>query len=42
MKKTFEEVVRHLTQPINDQYPRPWMTKLQDALQANVFVVGKN
>ncbi len=38
----FEEVVKQLTRPLNDQYPRPWMTKLADPTQAKVFVVGKN
>lgn len=42
MNQTFEDIIRELTQPINDQYPRPWMTKLQNPLQAKVFIVGKN
>jgi hypothetical protein len=42
MNQTFEKILRELTQPINAQYPRPWMTKLQNPLQAKVFIVGKN
>jgi len=42
MNNSFEDIIRELTQPINGQYPRPWMTKLQDPLQAKVFIVGKN
>lgn len=38
----FEEVMKQLTLPLNDQYPRPWMTKLADPTQAKVFIVGKN
>lgn len=38
----FEELIRDLTKPVNGQYPRPWMTKLKDPLNANVFIVGKN
>jgi hypothetical protein len=38
----FEIIIRELTQPINGQYPRPWMTDLVDPLSANIFVVGKN
>ena len=26
----FRSVIRELTKPLNDQYPRPWMTKLAD------------
>ena len=42
MQSRFEQRIRGLTRPINEQYPRPWMTKLQDPLQATVFIVGKN
>ena len=42
MGAEFEEVIRALTQPINGQYPRPWMTKLRDPLAARVFIVGNN
>jgi len=38
----FEETVGNLTQPLNGQYPRPWMTKLIDPQNADVFIVGKN
>lgn len=40
--KQFEDGIRELTIPINGQYPRPWMTKLFNPLEANVFIVGKN
>jgi hypothetical protein len=42
MDERFEDTIRHLTRSINGQYPRPWMTKLEDPCRANVFVVGKN
>ena len=38
----FESIIRELVKPLNKQYPRPWMTKLKDPRQADVFVVGKN
>ena len=38
----FRSVIRELTKPLNDQYPRPWMTKLADPFQADVFIVGRN
>lgn len=37
-----EDVIRHLTQPLNGQYPRPWMTDLTDPACAEVFIVGRN
>ncbi|HOB54020.1 MAG TPA: hypothetical protein PK176_14240 [Acidobacteriota bacterium] len=42
MNPEFEQAVARLTRPLNGQYPRPWMTRLADPLQAKVFVVGKN
>ena len=38
----FEKEIESLTQPINDQYPRPWMTKMKNPLEARVFIVGRN
>ena len=38
----FESTIAELTQPINGQYPRPWMTTLEDPTLAEVFVVGMN
>ena len=38
----FRSVIRELTKPLNDQYPRPWMTKLADPFRADVFIVGMN
>ena len=38
----FESTIRELVEPLNNQYPRPWMTKLDDPRRADVFVVGKN
>lgn len=38
----FEETIQQLTRPVNNQYPRPWMTKLADPTSARVFIVGKN
>ena len=26
----FRSVIRELTRPLNNQYPRPWITKLSD------------
>jgi hypothetical protein len=37
-----EAAIRQLTNPINGQYPRPWMTSLKNPIEANVFTVGKN
>lgn len=39
---TFEDEIRAMTRPLNEQYPRPWMTDLTDPTQAQVFIVGKN
>jgi hypothetical protein len=38
----FESIIAELTQPINGQYPHPWMTTLIDPTLADVFVVGRN
>ena len=38
----FEEKIRELTKPINGQLPRPWMTKMRNPLEADVFIVGRN
>ena len=38
----FEEKIRELTAPINGQLPRPWMTRMRDPLEADVFIVGRN
>ena len=38
----FENAIVRLTEPLNGQYPRPWMTELADPLSATVFIVGKN
>lgn len=42
MTSKFEENIRRLTRPINDQLPRPWMTDVVNPLEADVFIVGKN
>lgn len=42
MQEAFEETIRELTQPINGQLPRPWMTKMTNPLEADVFIVGMN
>lgn len=41
-RERFESTIRELVKPLNNQYPRPWMTKLDDPRQADVFIVGKN
>ena len=38
----FEEKIRELTNPINGQLPRPWMTEMTNPLEADVFIVGMN
>ena len=38
----FEQLIRELTTEINGQYPRPWMTGLEDPSRADVFIVGYN
>jgi hypothetical protein len=38
----FESAIRSLTAPINGQFPRSWMTDLQNPLLASVFIVGQN
>jgi hypothetical protein len=38
----FENAIVRLTEPLNGQYPRPWMTDLVDPLSATLFIVGKN
>ena len=42
MMDKFEENIRELTEPINGQLPRPWMTKMRNPLEADVFIVGRN
>ena len=42
MTDNFEETIRALTQPIDGQLPRPWMTAMKNPLEAKVFIVGKN
>lgn len=38
--ESFERGIRDLTRPIGGQYPRAWMTDLQDPRSARVFLVG--
>ena len=38
----FEDKIRELTKPVNGQLPRPWMTKMRNPLEADVFIVGRN
>ncbi len=42
MQENFEQTIRRLTQPINGQLPRPWMTRMANPLEADVFIVGMN
>ena len=37
-----EQRIRKLTQEINGQYPRPWMTDSTEPHRARVFIVGYN
>lgn len=41
-QEQFEVAITRLTEPLNGQYPRPWMTELADPSSATVFIVGKN
>jgi hypothetical protein len=40
--RLLEGSIRRLTQPVNGQYPRPWMTEMMHPEEARVFVVGYN
>lgn len=42
VREKLEAAIGQLTQPVGGQYPRPWMTDLQDPMKAKVFIVGKN
>ena len=42
MTDKFEGKIRELTEPINGQLPRPWMTEMKNPLEADVFIVGMN
>ncbi|HYR88050.1 MAG TPA: hypothetical protein VE422_28485 [Terriglobia bacterium] len=37
-----EQLLATLTEPIGDQYPRPWMSALDEPETAEVFIVGQN
>jgi hypothetical protein len=39
---TLEASIRRLTQPVNGQFPRPWMTDMAHPEKARVFIVGRN
>ena len=41
-REQFESTIRELVRPENNQHLRPWMTKLADPRQADVFIVGEN
>lgn len=41
-REQFESTIRELVKPENNQHLRPWMTKLDDPRQADVFIVGGN
>lgn len=42
MMSELETSIRALTEPINGQYPRPWLTDIKDVENARVFTVGRN
>jgi hypothetical protein len=42
LMSTLEASIRRLTQPINGQFPRPWMTNMAHPENARIFVVGYN
>ena len=31
-----------MTEPLDGQFPRPWMTEMKNPLEADVFIVGRN
>lgn len=37
-----ERAIAELTQEVDGQLPRPWMTDLTSPHEADVFIVGKN
>jgi hypothetical protein len=39
---TLEAAIRRLTEPVNGQFPRPWMTDMAHPENARTFVVGRN
>jgi hypothetical protein len=39
---TLETSIRRLTQPVNGQFPRPWMTDMERPEKARIFIVGAN
>jgi hypothetical protein len=39
---TLEDSIRRLTQPVNGQFPRPWMTDMMHPEKARIFIVGYN
>ena len=39
---TLEASLRRLTQPVNGQFPRPWMTDMEHPEKACIFIVGYN
>ena len=42
MPDEFENQIQELTKPLNGQLPRPWMTRMKNPLEADVFIVGMN
>jgi hypothetical protein len=40
--RRLEAAIRALTEPVDGQYPRPWMTSMVNPEAARVFTVGKN
>lgn len=39
---TVEASIRRLTQPVNGQFPRPWMMGMEHPEKARIFIVGYN
>jgi hypothetical protein len=39
---TLEATVRRFTEPVNGQFPRPWMTSMTHPEKARIFIVGYN
>lgn len=42
MNNEFKKKISDLTMPVNGQYPRPWMTTLNNPEDAKIFIIGLN
>jgi hypothetical protein len=42
VKPSLAQTIADVTKPLNGQYPRPWMTDVDQPERARVFIVGRN